>query len=86
MPARCSDVLVKARVLVLGVSSGIGFYVAEHALSLGAVVTISSSRQSKLNDSLERLKTSIPGSSASVDGQLCDLSDIEVLICYRFLD
>jgi len=79
MPTRYSDVLVKARVLVLGGSSGIGFCVAEHALSLGAVVTISSSRQSKLDSALERLKTSIPGSSASVDGLVCDLSDVDCM-------
>lgn len=50
------SVLAKARVLVLGGSSSIGFCVAEHALSLGAIVTISSSRQAKLNTALERLK------------------------------
>jgi NAD(P)-dependent dehydrogenase (short-subunit alcohol dehydrogenase family) len=68
--------LSKARVLVLGGSSGIGFCVAEHALSLGAIVTISSSRQPKLDNALQRLRTSVPDSAASVDGYLCDLSDI----------
>lgn len=69
--------LAKARVLVLGGSSGIGFCVAEHALCLGAIVTISSSRKSKLDNALERLRTSVPGSVASVDGLVCDLSDVD---------
>lgn len=77
MSARYNSVLAKARVLVLGGSSGIGFCVAEHALSLGAIVTISSSRQSKLENALERLRTSVPGSAASVNGQVCDLSDVD---------
>ncbi|ROT39566.1 short chain dehydrogenase [Sodiomyces alkalinus F11] len=72
-----SNVLAKARVLVLGGSSGIGFCVAEHALSLGAIVTISSSRQTKLDNALKRLKTSVPGSADCVDGQVCDLSDVD---------
>lgn len=72
-----NNVLAKARVLVLGGSSGIGFCVAEHALSLGAIVTISSSRKTKLDNALERLKKSVPGAAASVDGQVCDLSDVD---------
>ncbi|KAA8618598.1 Short chain dehydrogenase [Pyrenophora tritici-repentis] len=75
--ARYSSMLAKCRVLVLGGSSGIGFSVAEHALSLGAIVTISSSRQAKLDKALERLRASVPESSASVDGIVCDLSDLD---------
>ncbi|CAD0084662.1 unnamed protein product [Aureobasidium vineae] len=77
MPARYNSVLANARVLVLGGSSGIGFCVAEHALSLGAIVTISSSRQLKLDNALERLKASVPDSSANIDGQICDLSNLD---------
>lgn len=76
MSARYNSVLAEARVLVLGGSSGIGFCVAEHALSLGAIVTISSLRQSKLDDALDRLRSSVPGSAASVSGKVCDLSDL----------
>lgn len=75
MSAQYTNLLAKAHVLVLGGSSGIGFCVAEHALSLSAIVTISSSRQSKLAKALDRLRTSVPG--AAVDGQVCDLSDID---------
>ncbi|RMZ71632.1 short chain dehydrogenase [Pyrenophora seminiperda CCB06] len=77
MSTRYSSVLTKARVLVFGGTSGIGFSVAEHALSLGAIVTISSSRQAKLDKALERLRTSVPEASASVDGVVCDLSDLD---------
>lgn len=77
MSAKYDNVLAKARVLVLGGSSGIGFCVAEHALSLGAIVTISSSRQAKLDNALQRLKSSVPESVANVDGQVCDLSNVE---------
>lgn len=77
MSARYNSVLAKARVPVLGGSSGIGFCVAEHALSLGAIVTISSSRQLKLDNALERLRSSVPADAASVDGQVCDLSDVD---------
>lgn len=79
MSARYNSVLAKARVLILGGSSGIGFCVAEHALSLGAIVTISSSRQEKLDSALKRLRTSMPDCVTSVDGQVCDLSDVESL-------
>jgi NAD(P)-dependent dehydrogenase (short-subunit alcohol dehydrogenase family) len=72
-----SSVLANTQVLVLGGSSGIGFCVAEHALSLGAIVTISSSRQSKLDDALHRLKTNLPNAANNVFGQICNLSDIE---------
>ncbi|KAG9848375.1 short chain dehydrogenase, partial [Aureobasidium melanogenum] len=77
MSNKYHNVLVNSRVLVLGGSSGIGFCVAEHALSLGAIVTISSSRQSKLDDALQRLKASVPNSATNVTGQICDLSDVE---------
>ncbi|KAG9957833.1 short chain dehydrogenase, partial [Aureobasidium melanogenum] len=77
MSNKYNRVLANSRVLVLGGSSGIGFCVAEHALSLGAIVTISSSRQSKLDDALQRLRASVPDSATNVTGQVCDLSDVE---------
>lgn len=72
-----SSVLTDTQVLVLGGSSGIGFCVAEHALSQGAIVTISSSRQSKLDDAVDRLKASIPNFAHNVYGYVCDLSNVE---------
>ncbi|KAH0334532.1 short chain dehydrogenase, partial [Aureobasidium melanogenum] len=77
MSNKYNGVLANARVLVLGGSSGIGFCVAEHALSLGAIVTISSSRQSKLDDALKRLKSSMPDVADNAYGQVCDLSDVK---------
>lgn len=72
-----SSVLTNTQVLILGGSSGIGFCVAEHALSQGAIVTISSSRQSKLDDAVNRLKASVPDKADNVNGHVCDLSNIE---------
>jgi NAD(P)-dependent dehydrogenase (short-subunit alcohol dehydrogenase family) len=62
-PHNYGSVLANTHALVLGGSSDIGFCVAEHALSLGAIVTISSSRQSKLDDALDRLKHNLPNSA-----------------------
>ncbi|KAK6000896.1 hypothetical protein QM012_002979 [Aureobasidium pullulans] len=77
MSNKYNSVLAGARVLILGGTSGIGFCVAEHVLSQGAIVTISSSRQSKLDDALQRLKASLPDSAENVNGQVCDLSNVD---------
>ncbi|KAH0343378.1 hypothetical protein KCU83_g8849, partial [Aureobasidium melanogenum] len=78
MSNKYNRVLANSRVLVLGGSSGIGFCVAEHTLSLGAIITISSSRQSKLDDALQRLGASMPDSAANVTGLAVDLAPIRV--------
>lgn len=72
-----SSVLTNTQVLVLGGSSGIGFCVAENVIAQGAIVTISSSRQSKLDDALTRLKASVPDFAHNAYGHVCDLSKIE---------
>jgi len=69
--------------LVVGGTSGIGFAVAEASLESGASVTISSSRISRVESAVERLKKTYP--SSKVAGYPCDLSkptlekDIEAL-------
>lgn len=58
-------------VLVIGGSSGIGYAIAEASIESGAVVTISSSRQAKLDASVSSLQASYPG--AKVTGIAADL-------------
>ncbi|KAI3398089.1 hypothetical protein diail_9842 [Diaporthe ilicicola] len=59
-------------VLVIGGSSGIGYAIAEASLESGAVVTISSSRQAKLDASVASLQSSYP--DAKITGIAGDLS------------
>ena len=53
------------RVLVLGGTSGIGFCVAEAAVEHGATVIISSSRQAKIDNTIQRLTSSYPEAKVS---------------------
>jgi NAD(P)-dependent dehydrogenase (short-subunit alcohol dehydrogenase family) len=70
--------LINAHVLIFGGTSGIGFGVANMALSNGARVTISGSRQPKVDDKVEKLRSFYPDMLASnVAGYACDLSDKE---------
>lgn len=60
-------------VLVIGGTSGIGFSVAEGSLASGAsTVTVSSSNQSRVDSTVQKLKASFP--QATVAGHACDLS------------
>ncbi|KAG8168273.1 hypothetical protein KVR01_003962 [Diaporthe batatas] len=59
-------------VFIIGGSSGIGYAIAEASIESGAVVTISSSRQAKLDASVSSLQSSYPG--AKVAGIAADLS------------
>ncbi|KAF1810166.1 NAD(P)-binding protein [Eremomyces bilateralis CBS 781.70] len=65
--------LNKARILVLGGTSGIGFGVAEASLELGAEVIISSSNESRIKDTVARLQKLYPSKKDSVVGYVCDL-------------
>jgi NAD(P)-dependent dehydrogenase (short-subunit alcohol dehydrogenase family) len=58
-------------VFIIGGSSGIGYAIAEASIESGAVVTISSSRQAKLDASVSSLQASYPG--ARVTGIAADL-------------
>lgn len=69
-----SNKLAGARVLVIGGSSGIGYCVAEACLESGATVTISSSRQSRIDASVDRLLQTYPSARGRVAGYACDLS------------
>lgn len=73
--------LANQHVLVLGGTSGIGFCVAEAALEHGARVIIASSKQSKLDKTVARLKESYPTQTEQqpILAYVCDLSDIRNL-------
>lgn len=64
--------LLNKHILVIGGTSGIGFGVAEASLASGAQVTVSSSNQSRVDATVEKLKADFPGQK--VAGHACDLS------------
>jgi NAD(P)-dependent dehydrogenase (short-subunit alcohol dehydrogenase family) len=70
------DRLANTHILIFGGTSGIGFAVANMALSRGARVTISGSAQPKVDDKAAKLRSFYPNMPASnVAGFACDLSD-----------
>ncbi len=72
--------LANTHVLVFGGTSGIGFAIANMALSYGARVTISGSGQPKVDTKVEKLRSLYPNTpSLHVAGFACDLADTENL-------
>jgi NAD(P)-dependent dehydrogenase (short-subunit alcohol dehydrogenase family) len=72
--------LQKTHVLVFGGTSGIGFAVANMALSSGAIVTISGSNQQKVDSKVALLRSYYPYvPSSSVSGYAIDLLDTKNL-------
>ncbi|KAF1997592.1 NAD(P)-binding protein [Amniculicola lignicola CBS 123094] len=70
--------LQNAHVLIFGGTSGIGFGVASMALSHGAYVVISGSRQPKVDAQVAVLQSLYPLLSPNhVSGYACDLNDSE---------
>ena len=68
--------LSNTHVFVFGGTSGIGYAVANLALSNGARVTISGSAQPKVDAKVQQLQSLYPNSPAeNVAGYACDLSD-----------
>lgn len=63
-------------VLVIGGSSGIGYGVAQLCLSEGASVHIASSNPTRITESVESLKQTIP--NAQITGHVCDLASPDV--------
>ena len=74
-----SSRLRNARIFVFGGTSGMGYAVANLALSEGAHVTISGSTQAKVDTKVKQLQSLYPDNTAanSVAGYACDLRDIE---------
>jgi NAD(P)-dependent dehydrogenase (short-subunit alcohol dehydrogenase family) len=69
-----------ARVLIFGGSSGIGFGIANMALSNGASVIISGSQQAKVDEKVQLLRSLYPlFSPENVSGYAIDLKDSENL-------
>jgi NAD(P)-dependent dehydrogenase (short-subunit alcohol dehydrogenase family) len=69
-----------AHVLVFGGSSGIGFAIANMALSNGATVVISGSQQTKIDAKIQLLRSLYPClPSESISGHAVDLMDSENL-------
>ncbi|KAL8676790.1 MAG: hypothetical protein Q9186_006718 [Xanthomendoza sp. 1 TL-2023] len=73
-PTNYTSKLSRARILIIGGTSGIGFAVAEASLEHGAHVIISSSQESRVQTSIERLSTTCPSSKGRLSGHVCDLS------------
>ncbi|KAG0650361.1 Short-chain dehydrogenase reductase ATR9 [Hyphodiscus hymeniophilus] len=65
-------------VLIIGGSSGIGFAVAQGALSQGAIVAIASSNPQRISTAVSKLTSSNPSLSSAISGHVCDLSVADV--------
>lgn len=72
MSATKYNKLAGKHVLIFGATSGIGFAVAEASLASSATVTITSSSQSRIESTIQKLTTSFPNSRTR--GYTCDLS------------
>lgn len=79
-PGKYASKLIDKKVLVLGGTSGLGFAVAEAAWEFGAKVTISGSRQPKVDHKLSEMKANNPaGDVSKLQGFACDLGNKETL-------
>jgi NAD(P)-dependent dehydrogenase (short-subunit alcohol dehydrogenase family) len=86
MAPKYSNKLTGKRILVIGGTSGIGFCVAEACLEFGALVTVASSRQEKIDNTIKRLTASYPDAQDSISGHVVDLtsSDVEAALTTLF--
>ncbi|KAK0310153.1 hypothetical protein LTR82_014976 [Friedmanniomyces endolithicus] len=71
--------LKEKRVLVIGGSSGIGYGVAEACLENGSIVTISSSNQSRIDQTIAKLQAAYPSAQSRITGHACNLGDQSTL-------
>jgi len=67
--------LAGRRVLVIGGSSGIGFAAAEANVESGAIVIISSSNPTRVNDAIARLQKDYPSAASRISGHPCNLGE-----------
>ena len=88
MAPKYSNKLTGKRILVIGGTSGIGFCVAEACLEFGAFVTVASSRQEKVENTIKRLTASNPDAQEQgrISGHVVDLasSDVEAALTTLF--
>ena len=71
--------LHNSRVLVIGGSSGLGYGAAEATLEHGALVVISSSNESRIQEATDKLKKSYPSFASNIHGLTTDLSNEDTL-------
>ncbi|KAK3715120.1 hypothetical protein LTR37_007330 [Vermiconidia calcicola] len=71
--------LKDAKVLVVGGTSGIGYCVAEALVENGVHVTVSSSNQSRVEQTISRLQKAYPSAESRVSGHACNLGDEDTL-------
>lgn len=86
MPLKYSNKLNGKRVVVVGGTSGIGFAAAEAAVEYGAIVVVASSQQSKVDNTVEKIRMSYPDVGDRIRGKVLDLSaeDVEDQITSLF--
>lgn len=77
--SKYSSKLLGSRILIIGGSSGIGFCIAEACLEYGALVTIASSRVSKVKVAVSNLQASYPSAKLNIHGLTVDLSKSDTL-------
>ncbi|KAE9973232.1 hypothetical protein EG328_004516 [Venturia inaequalis] len=65
--------LHNSRILIFGGSSGIGYAAAEAVVENGAIVYISSSSQSRVDDAVSRIQKAYPSKKSNVKGIVCNL-------------
>jgi NAD(P)-dependent dehydrogenase (short-subunit alcohol dehydrogenase family) len=78
MAPKYSNKLEGKRILVIGGTSGIGFCVAEACVEFGAIVTVASSSQQKVDKTIQRLSSSYPDAKTRISGQTIDLASSDV--------
>lgn len=66
--------LVGKTIVVVGGTSGVGYAVAEGGIDLGANVVVISRTQDKVDNAVQRLKTSFPDCVASIQGFACNIT------------
>jgi NAD(P)-dependent dehydrogenase (short-subunit alcohol dehydrogenase family) len=71
--------LANTRILIIGGSSGIGFYVAKGPLVYQAFAVITSSSEAKLSTKLSQLRSSFPSAASNISGHVCNLSSFDTL-------
>jgi NAD(P)-dependent dehydrogenase (short-subunit alcohol dehydrogenase family) len=82
LPSKFTSKLHNASILILGGTSGVGYAVAEACIEFRcARLTISGSRQPKIDATIARLRATYPSSTylTHISGHACDLSDLTTL-------
>jgi NAD(P)-dependent dehydrogenase (short-subunit alcohol dehydrogenase family) len=88
MSLKYSNKLHGKRVVVVGGTSGIGFSTAEAAVEYGAIVTVASSTQHKVDRAIARIQAQYPEAKDRIRGKTIDLNaktvEEEIVALYDF--